>query len=410
MTDGSAEPMRFSVIVCSWQRPTWLKRCLVSLRQLDYPEFEVIVVADPTSLGNIDTSGLKTVPFYEPNLSLARNAGIAASGGDVCAFIDDDSVAEPMWLAHLAAGLTATGAAAAVGYVRGRNGISFQSKVTSIDCEAETHVEPDAGLEPVVPGLPQGRSLKLVGTNMAVCRSVFGQLGGFDPAYRYFLEDADLSIRISQAGLATCVTPAAQVHHAFASSSRRTRLRTPLSLFDIGRSTALFLRRFVPEMADQIRERVTVRERNRLLRHMVLGACEPRDIDRLLQTLNEGWRDGMSAPLLDHEAIVETVEFQRVDPLPSGHIVKTSRFFLNRRQAVRDAIEIAKTGQRVSLFSFSLTPIRHHLLYTSDGVWLQTGGLFGRSDRNQPLFKWCRFAERYNEESGRVAIARGLRE
>lgn len=410
MTSGGAEPLRFSVIVCSWQRPFWLKRCLRALLQLDYPSFEVVVVADPPSLAQIDASQFKTVPFHDPNLSLARNAGIAVSGGDVCAFIDDDSAAEPMWLAHLANGLKVTGAAAAVGYVRGRNGISFQTRTSSIDREAETHEEPCEGAQPFVPRLAPGRAVKLIGTNMAIRRSVFAELGGFDPQYRYFLEDADYSIRVSDAGRDICVIPDAEVHHSFASSSRRTRLRMPLSLFDIGRSTALFLRRYGPHLADEIHARITLRERKRLLRHMVLGTCEPGDIKRLLATLDAGWSDGMEATLSDVEAIPKNNQFHMVSAAPKGHKVIASRLFLNRGRAIRKANAIAAEGNRVSLFSFSLTPVRHHVAYTSDGVWLQKGGVFGRSDRDQPFVRWCRFAERLKEESARVAIARGFGE
>ena len=179
--------MRFSVILASRGRPAELLRTLQAIRQLDHSDFEVVVVADPTSLAALSEDWFRTVPFDEPNLSKARNAGIEAAAGDTCAFIDDDAVPEPLWLQHHEAALAATGAVASVGFVRGRNGIGFQSRVASMNREPETHQENDRGDAPFVPVLAKGRALKLIGTNMVVRRQTLAQLGGFDPAYRYFL-------------------------------------------------------------------------------------------------------------------------------------------------------------------------------------------------------------------------------
>lgn len=409
MISDDAGPPRFSVIVCSWQRPDWLRRCLLSIRQLDYSPFEIVVVADRSALLQIDTEGLKTVTFDTPNLGEARNAGIAASGGEFCAFIDDDSVAEPAWLTHMARGLAATGAVAATGYVRGRNGISFQSRFVSVDREAETHREPDV-TAPECPTLAPGRAVKLVGTNMVISRDVLVRLGGFDPIYRYFLEDTDISIRISDAGLPVCVIPDAEVHHAYAASPRRTRLRAPVSLYDIGRSTALFLRRHNAGQIEEIHARMVVRERLRVARHIISGTCEPRDLRRLMATLEEGWREGLATPLPEHSKINKNKPFQKFDGRFSEHLVQFSRLFLNRHRALSAASKQVETGLRLSLFSLSLTAFRHKVKFTQEGVWLQTGGVYGPSERRQPPFRWCRFANRGKEEAARVAIARGLRD
>lgn len=411
MTSGATSaPLRFSVVVASRQRPSWLDRCLRALRQLDYPTFEIVVVADQASLDRIGRAGLKVVPFAKANLSAARNAGIAASAGDVCAFIDDDAVPEPMWLHHLDIAFRQNGAVAVTGYVRGRNGINFQSRVASVDTEAETHTEtPET--RSCIPVLPSGRALKLVGTNMAIRRDVFASLGGFDELYRYFLEDTDLSLRIANAGLPMAVAPLAEVHHAFAPSLRRTKLRTPTDLFDIGRSSAVFLRRHLGRDLDEMYTRIQIRERARLLQHMQIGSCEPRDVGRRLEGLKSGWADGINTALTDPTALPtdQGTEYHPIKHQTSGHQVLCSPMYLRRRKALIQAERFAESGQRVSLFSLSLTPVRHHLRYTPTGVWLQTGGIFGRSIRNHSIFKWCRFANRCNEEIARVANQRGIR-
>ena len=404
--DGS---LSFSVIVASRHRPSWLKRCLTAIGQLDHPAFEVVVVADGESLGSVNCAAFKTVRCDEANLSLSRNLGIGASAGDICAFIDDDAVPEPLWLWHLDKAFHETKADAVTGFVRGRNGISFQSTVHSVDAEAETHAEAWDGWEPSVPTLAEGRALKLIGTNMAVRRRVLQDVGGFDEAYRFFLEDADLSMRLARDGALLAVAPLAQVHHGFAASSRRSRLRAPLDLHDIGRSTAIYLRRHLGRAEKDILDRIVRRERNRLVRHMVSGTCEPRHVPLQLRQLQTGWSEGSGAALGDVTGQdTQPPAFLRFPARPAGHAVLSSRLRLRRRHILRQAKEIVANGGRASVFSFPLTPFRHHVRYLKSGVWLQTGGVYGRSDRSGPFFRWSMFSQRLKKEIDRVANVRGI--
>jgi hypothetical protein len=314
-----------------------------------------------------------------------------------------------LWLRHHAHALSQTGATASVGYVRGRNGISFQSRVSLIDAEAETHEVRFTGHQPGFPNVDAGRAIKLVGTNMVVQRDVLLDIGGFDPAYAYYLEDSDVSLRLAQNGHLAAVCPLAEVHHAFASSARRTGLRRPKSLFDIGHSTAVYIRRHGVRDTAEIFARIRDRERLRLLAHLVRGTCEPRDIAQVLDGLRKGWDQGLTQtlPRLEPLAPGPGSEFRTVPAWPPGHSIITSRL-LGRKRALRRAEAMAAHKGRASVFSFSLTPVRHHLRMTDGGVWLQTGGQFGRSVRTGPWFRWCRFARRVKEEISRVAMQRGI--
>lgn len=407
MTPKTDPPLRFSVIVASCQRPLWLKRCLKALRQLDHPAFEIVVVADTSSLRQLEGDDFKRRPFDAANISQARNIGIAAASGNVCAFIDDDAVAEPLWLQHLETAFLQTNAAAVGGYVRGRNGISFQSRVASIDIEGETHEEDAPKEAPCLPHLKEGRALKLVGTNAAFRMEALRKLRGFDPAYAFYLDDSDISLRLAALGLSAATAPLAEVHHAFAPSKRRTRLRAPQDLEDIGKSAAIFMRRHRGISEKNLYHRVHAREKARLIRHMVQGTCEPRDVVRLLQGLDAGWKSGLAMDLPEQESLAsEAVDFLRVTPL-SGHKVLSSRL-IKRKARLDKANQLAESGQRVSFFSFSLTPVRHFVHYSDTGVWVQTGGQFGRADRHGRIFKWCRFANRMTVEIRRVAKQRGI--
>ncbi len=413
MTSAEQGTLRFSIIVASRNRPAGLARCLCGLRQQDYADFEIVVVADPASSALVDGPDIKCIRFDRANLSAARNLGIVHSAGDICVFIDDDAVAEPTWLTHLAYAFQTTRADALVGYARGRNGISFQSESMAIDAEAETHREHVSAETPTIPVLSDGRVTKLIGTNMAIRRSVLLRLHGFDERYRFFLEDADLSMRLAASGATVGVAPLAVVYHGFAASARRTSRRAPLDLFDIARSTAFFQRRFSGHADETFKKRVEKREFDRMVRHMVAGTCEPRDVGIRMRQLEAGWSEGCGLSMSPVPALPDPSHETAFRPIKkgfSGHSVLASMWYSQRAGLVRSATEIVQEGGRASIFSFSLTPIRHHVRYVEPGIWLQTGGLFGRSDRSGPAIRWCRFAERLSEEIRRVAKTRGLGE
>jgi cellulose synthase/poly-beta-1,6-N-acetylglucosamine synthase-like glycosyltransferase len=97
-----------SVVVCTRHRPAKLEHCLIGLRHLDYPRYEVIVVDNTSGDESVhqlaEAVGARLVTEPTVGLSRARNTGARAARGEIVAFIDDDAVAEPGWLgAHAAA-------------------------------------------------------------------------------------------------------------------------------------------------------------------------------------------------------------------------------------------------------------------------------------------------------------------
>ena len=225
-----------SVIVVSRHRAAALQRCILALTQQDHPQFELIVVADPAAIAQVQGLGLplKCVVFDQANISAARNAGLALASAPVVAFIDDDAVAEPTWLTRLCAPFDNAEVTASTGFIRGRNGISYQWQACEVDQFGQDHL-----LEIATPTLRPAtaqRAVKTQGTNCAFRRDALLAIGGFDPAYRFYLDEADVNLRM--AGL-TAIIPDAQVHHGYLASPRRAANRVPLSLYDIAASTAI---------------------------------------------------------------------------------------------------------------------------------------------------------------------------
>jgi glycosyltransferase involved in cell wall biosynthesis len=101
-----------SVVVASHGRPGTLRRCLTALSQSAFARLEVIVVADKEGLEVVARlpfgDRLKTVLQADPNLSKARNDGIAHAAGDIVAFVDDDAVPEPTWAGAIVAAFAAS--------------------------------------------------------------------------------------------------------------------------------------------------------------------------------------------------------------------------------------------------------------------------------------------------------------
>ena len=104
--------MQISAVICTYRRPDTLPRAIESLvaQSLDFSQYEIIVVDN-----NSQDESAKIVQQYNQNyfpkveyaletcqgLSYARNLGVKLASSDIIAFIDDDAVAHPDWLASL---------------------------------------------------------------------------------------------------------------------------------------------------------------------------------------------------------------------------------------------------------------------------------------------------------------------
>lgn len=98
---------RFSIVIPTRDRLESLREVVAAVEaQRDAPDFELIVVDDGSVDGTLDW--LRDHAFSIPSIVLrqdqlgpaaARNAGVAAAGGERIAFLGDDTVPSPTWLA-----------------------------------------------------------------------------------------------------------------------------------------------------------------------------------------------------------------------------------------------------------------------------------------------------------------------
>ncbi len=404
-----------SVVIVSRDRPESLIWCLTGVAGLRYPGFEVIVVADPPGVAAVRASRfdgrVKLIPFDRANISAARNLGVAQAAGEIVAFIDDDAVPEPTWLGYLTAPFANPDVAAVGGFVRGRNGISFQWKARMVDTWGRAEPLDVDEAQPTVLHPGPGQAIKTEGTNMALRRTVLDRLGGFDPNFRFYLDETDLNMRLARAGLATAIAPMAQVHHAYAASPRRSADRAVRDLHEIGASWAVFLRKHCPE-AERARrwQEVQNDERARLGDQQARGLIDTADVPRIFASLSAGFEEGQGREIAPLPGVgPPQVAFMEFPGAGGASVVLSGRTWQARRLRREARARVAR-GETVSLFLFSPTTRFHKVRMSPDGVWEQVGGVFGRSERNAPLFRLIGFRARVNQEIRRVAALRAIGE
>lgn len=220
-------PLRISVVINTLNRASALELALLSLRWQTFAHFEVIVVNGPSTddteavLAKHGALNLRTARCPAANLSMSRNIGIALSRGDIVSFMDDDAVAEPEWLEHVAAGFDSPTVGGVGGMVYDNTGHDFQAKYVICDRMGNVHLEfeHNPGDQYEFPGSYEFCSP--VGTNCSFLREALLRVGGFDEEYEYYLDETDASLRILDAGYAVRFVDNAYVHHRFLPSDVR---------------------------------------------------------------------------------------------------------------------------------------------------------------------------------------------
>lgn len=394
-----------SVVIVSRHRPHELRRCLSALRFQTLPRFEVVVVADPGSASVISdlqmSDRVKHATYDLPNISQARNIGTGMAAGEVVAFIDDDAVAEPVWLERLTAPFLEPILSAAGGFVLGRNGIKLQWGSEMISPDGESW---PIDLDGSTWFRGQSGAVKTHGTNCAFQRDTLRRLGGFDEAYHFYLDETDLNLRLAQLGHVTALVPGALVQHGFAPSIRRRPDRVPTSLYEIGASQAYFLCRHNRDLG-RLKD-IRNQHRVSLLKHMVSGGLEPHLVQKLLHSFDQGVEDGMARKGLTPplpKPLAPFLVFK--DHAPEKSVVLHAP---RRKQSALfdDARDKAARGWVVTAMVFSRSSLFHRRWFHPDGFWVQSGGLYGKSLRSDPYFKRYSMAGRAERERKLLAESR----
>ncbi|GGA18877.1 glycosyltransferase family 2 protein [Neptunicoccus cionae] len=405
---------RVSLIIVSRHRPEALKRVAASLRFQSYTNFEVILVSDAPDrsfLAGIPASeNMLHIPFDQANISAARNLGLAHAQGEIVAFCDDDAVPDPNWLTALVQPFSNPTIASAGGFVRGRNGFSYQWKALLSDLRGEdTPLNIDQTLPYVEVPFDGDRFAKLQGTNCAFRRDALLGIGGFDEGFRFYLDETDVCLRLAQAGHSAAFVNGAEVHHGFEESALRSAARVPRSLFEIGASKRRYLDKYcAEEHVLEAEQRFFSDQKKRLLRFMVEGRLEPRDVPALMGTLRDGFNTIPEMVKSSH--LVAERAFGPLNAGKNPKAVALAGGVLASRALTERAQELAKCGTPVVVFRFARNSLFHRRYFDERGFWVQTGGVFGRSSRTDPLFSWWTLRHRTRRELEKCYVDFGVTE
>ncbi len=221
-----------SVIIATRDRTESLAACLQSFDDVEYPNYEIIVVdnapATQATAQLIESrfSGNERIRYTcepHPGLGWAHNCGLRYASGEFIAFTDDDVTVDRHWLSELL-----------VGFALGNDVGCVTGLVVPEEIETASQYWFDVhsgfnkgfrrrlfdlhGNRPADRLFPYRTSMCGTGANMAFRASALRHLGGFDPALGPGTkakngEDLDIYFRIIDAGYQLVYQPRAFVHH-----------------------------------------------------------------------------------------------------------------------------------------------------------------------------------------------------
>jgi GT2 family glycosyltransferase len=195
-----------SVVVCTYNGSRTLPETLASLKQLEYPNFEVIIVDNGSNDGMTSKiahqSGFQVIQTAQSGLSAARNAGLLEASGEIIAYLDDDARPDPYWLYYLAKTFMSSNHCGIGGPNIPPPGDGLIAECVANSPGGPVHVLLTDEIAEHIPGC-----------NMAFRKSNLEAVGGFDPEFRVAGDDVDICWRLQSRGWTIGFSPAAMVWH-----------------------------------------------------------------------------------------------------------------------------------------------------------------------------------------------------
>jgi GT2 family glycosyltransferase len=204
---ATAPLLPMSVIVCTRNGRQRIGACLRAIEQMSQRELETIVVDDGSDDGTAAWVS-RAFPWVrllrlEPcGLSAARNAGAALANGEILVFTDDDCAPDPEWLARFHPLFLKAEYAAACGPNLPPPPQTWEGAIVNSARGAPSHVM-----------LDDEEAEHLPGCNLAVRKSAFVAIGGFDEQFQTAGDDVDFCWRLRDAGFRLGFVPGAFVWH-----------------------------------------------------------------------------------------------------------------------------------------------------------------------------------------------------
>lgn len=222
---SSADELDLAVVICTYHRNDLLAKALASIIAQQRPDnFQVQILVCDNSDDGVAGAMVREIAQQSPvpmrwieahpaNISVARNAAVAAVNARYIAFVDDDQEVQPGWLIAIAKAIQTLPHDAFFGSVVSK--FEAPSRATPLVRQLFSRsMDAPSGFELFAMG-PQ----KTDGLVLATCNSIFRKAalpqghGPFDPAFGHGGgEDYDLICRMQRAGSRFGWLPEAVAH------------------------------------------------------------------------------------------------------------------------------------------------------------------------------------------------------
>jgi GT2 family glycosyltransferase len=204
----NTSPIRFSVLICTYQRPELLDKALAALllQAVEKPDQVVIVNGGDERTDRVvekyqGSTGVELILIHTVNKNLAanRNTGLPHCSGEIVAMTDDDAEVFPDWVTRMKqAHLRHPEAGAVGGLVVGSNTETIVGRVA----DAITF-----------PAWREAQAVRtLPGVNISYKREYVDQIGMQDETL-FRGEDVDYNWRVQRQGGIIWFDPAIKVYH-----------------------------------------------------------------------------------------------------------------------------------------------------------------------------------------------------
>jgi GT2 family glycosyltransferase len=222
-SEGQEFPL-VSVVITGHNESLTIEKCIVSLFQQTYPNFEIIYIDSKSSDATFEIAArqknnLRCHANCKRYLALSlehanspakgRNYGVQIASGTIVAFIDADCIPEIDWLEKLIKRFSRdTRVVGGPNILRHYRCSKILDAIDNVLC---TYLASGGSAQFMRINKPSYvRALST--SNMAIERKLFRDIGGFDEALRYN-EDSDLGYRLRKKGYRLLFIPEAKVNH-----------------------------------------------------------------------------------------------------------------------------------------------------------------------------------------------------
>jgi glycosyltransferase involved in cell wall biosynthesis len=183
---------KVSVIIPAFNEEKFLGNCLLSLKEQNFKDFEIIVVDNNSTDKTTEIAkkfGAILVSEKNQGVAFARNKGAKIAKGEILAFTDADTILPKNWLSRIREEFKRDKELIAFG-----GSCQFYSGPISLKLASKFLLKPFLILDKFFSG-----GFNLMGCNMAIKREAFFKVGGFNENLK-LNEDVEISYRLRKMG------------------------------------------------------------------------------------------------------------------------------------------------------------------------------------------------------------------